>query len=44
MFSQTEKVSIYQADLTATYLMSRVYLYMQDYKMHAHTPNKSWLE
>ena len=31
--AQTEKVSIYQADLTATYfLMSRVYLYMQDYK------------
>ncbi len=30
---QTERVSIYHADLTATYLlMSRVYLYMQDYK------------
>ena len=30
---QTEPVSIYHADLTATYLlMSRVYLYMQDYK------------
>ena len=30
---QTETVSIYHADLTATYLlMSRVYLYMQDYK------------
>ncbi len=29
---QTERVSIYHADLTATYLlMSRVYLYMQDY-------------
>lgn len=29
---QTERVSIYHADLTTTYLfMSRVYLYMQDY-------------
>lgn len=30
---QTEHVSVYRADLTAVYLlMSRVYLYMQDYK------------
>lgn len=29
---QTEKVSIYHADLTTTYLLtSRVYLYMQNY-------------
>ena len=31
--AQTERKSVYRADLTATYLlMSRVYLYMQDYK------------
>lgn len=30
---QTNRVSLYRADLTATYLLkSRVYLYMQDYK------------
>lgn len=36
---QTETVSIYHADLTATYLlMSRVHLYMQDYKNAGNMP------